>query len=66
MKHNLWTALALSASCVMLAGCATRINAQTEQACDIVYVDVIQDSTETLRQNLQNNKALEKTDNITE
>lgn len=42
-----------------MGGCASaKINAQTEQAADIVYVDIEQDSTETLRQNLQNNKAL--------
>lgn len=49
-----------------MAGCATRINAQTEQACDVVYVDIVKDSTETLRQNLQNNKALAKTDELTD
>lgn len=59
MKRNLWIALALCVSGASLAGCETLRIAPSEQACEIVYADIVQDSTETLRINLQNNKALD-------
>lgn len=59
MKHNLWTVLALCVSGAILAGCETLNIAPSEQACEYVYADIVQDSTETLRINLQNNKTLD-------
>lgn len=59
MKRSLWIALVLLASCAPLVGCATPNAAPNEQAAETVYVDIEQDSTESLRANLQNNKALD-------
>lgn len=58
MKHKALTVLGLLLSCASISGCETLRIAPTESACDIVYVDVSADSTETLRAILANNKAL--------
>lgn len=60
MKRKALTATLLFVSCVLMGGCATQVTAlPNEQAADTVYTDIKQDSTETLRKTLQNNKALE-------
>lgn len=58
MKRKALIALVLSASCVLLSGCETLSIAPSEQKGDVIYPDIKQDSTETLRQCLANNKSL--------
>lgn len=45
---------------VLVGGCATPINVRPSvNACDVVYVDIEQDSLDTIRQNATNNELLE-------
>lgn len=59
MLHKSLIVIGLFASLVLVSGCGTQINAHTEQAAEIMYFDIEQDSTETLRQGLQNNLVLD-------
>lgn len=59
MKRKALTVMLLCASCASLAGCETvgRVLSD-ESGCEVVYTDTLVDTTETLRQILQNNKVL--------
>lgn len=59
MKHKALTVTALLLSCANMAGCETYRIVRASDVCDIVYVST-QDSEDTLRQNLSNNKALDE------
>lgn len=60
MKTRIVTVMLLCATSVIVAGCATRHNVQpTVDRCDVVYVDIVQDSTDSLRQIATNNEMIE-------
>ena len=60
MKTRIVTAMLLSVITVAVGGCSTLSNVPpTVDRCDIVYVDIEQDSTDSLRQNATNNEMLE-------
>lgn len=57
MISKLLVVMTLSGVCVTMVGCSTTRIVPTEDKCQIVYVNT-KDTTETLRQNYQNNLVL--------
>lgn len=58
MKHKALIGMLLLFICVSAGGCATQAPAPSESLCEMVYTDIAQDSTESLKQNLNNNLSI--------